>query len=72
MKMYICDSLAAGLIRPSSSPVRAGLFFIEKKNGSLCPCIDYHGLNNIIIKKKYPLPLISSAFKPLQGATTFN
>ncbi|XP_024908469.1 tricarboxylate transport protein, mitochondrial-like, partial [Cynoglossus semilaevis] len=30
------------------------------------------GLNNITIKNKYPLPLISSAFKSLQGATIFS
>ncbi len=71
METYINDSLAAGLICPSSSPVGAGFFFVAKKDKSLCPCIDFHGLNNITIKNKYPLPLISSAFEPLQGATAF-
>lgn len=36
------------------------------------PCIDYRGLNNITIKNRYPLPLISSAFELLQGATIFS
>ena len=31
----------------------------------LRPCIDYWGLNDITVKKRYPLPLISSAFEPL-------
>lgn len=71
METYINESLAAGLIRPSSSPAGAGFFFVEKKDKSLRPCIDYRGLNDITIKNRYPLPLISSAFELLQGATIF-
>ncbi|KAK7887257.1 hypothetical protein WMY93_026878 [Mugilogobius chulae] len=72
MEKYIKDSLAAGIIRPSSSPVGAGFFFVSKKDKTLRPCIDYRGLNNITIKNKYPLPLINSAFQPLHGATVFS
>jgi len=72
MESYIHDSLAAGVIRPSSSPVGAGFFFVSKKDRSLRPCIDYRGLNAITIKNKYPLPLINSAFEPLQEATIFS
>ena len=71
MESYINDSLAAGIIRPSSSPAGAGFFFVEKKDKSLRPCIDYRGLNDITAKIRYPLPLISSAFELLQGATIF-
>ena len=38
MEAYIKDSLAAGFIRPSSSPLGAGFFFVGKKDGSLRPC----------------------------------
>lgn len=62
MEKYIRESLEAGIIRPSSSPVGAGFFFVEKKDKSLRPCIDYRGLNSITVKNSYPLPLISSAF----------
>lgn len=44
---------------------------MEKKDKSLRPCIDYRGLNGIAIKKQVPLPLISSAFEPLQDAHVF-
>ena len=67
---YISESLASGIIRPSSSPVAAG-FFVAKKDGSLRPCIDYRQLNNITVKNKYPLPLLSSTFEPLTQATVF-
>ena len=63
--------MASGIIRPSSSPVAAGFFFVAKKDGSLRPCIDYRQLNSITVKNKYPLPLLSSTFEPLSHATVF-
>jgi len=65
MRAYITESLASGIIRPSSSPVAAGFFFVRKKGGELRPCID------ITVKNRYPLPLMSSMFKPLTHATIF-
>ena len=69
MEEYIQGSLSSGLIRPSSSPVGAGFFFVTKKDKSLRPCINFWGLNNITVRNKYALPLISSTFEPLQRAT---
>lgn len=71
MEKYIHDSLAAGLIRSSSSPLGAVFFFVAKKDQTLRPCIDFRGLNNITVKNKYPLPLINSAIDLLHGATVF-
>lgn len=71
METYITDSLNSGIIRPSASPLGAGFFFVEKKDKTLRPCIDFRGLNNITVKNKYPLPLINSAFEPLHGTTIF-
>nr|XP_033965452.1 uncharacterized protein LOC117466353 [Pseudochaenichthys georgianus] len=72
MREYIDGSLKTGLIRPSSSPAGAGFFFVEKKDGSLRPCIDYSPLNDITIKNRYPLPLMTSAFELLKGARVFS
>ncbi len=71
LERYLADSLAAGTIVPFTSPAVAGFFFVKKKDGSLRPCIDYRGLNEMTIKNRYPLPLMSSAFKILQGAKIF-
>ena len=71
MDKYIGECLATDLIRPSSSPAGAGFFFVGKKDGSLCPCIDYRGLNDITVKNRYPIPLTSSAFSTLQKAQFF-
>lgn len=71
MRDYISDALKAGIIRPSSSPAGAGFFFVGKKDGSLRPCIDYRGLNDITVKNRYPLPLMNTAFDLIQGSTVF-
>lgn len=68
----IKNSLDAGIIQPSSSPAGAGFFSVSKKDKSLCPYINYRGLNNITIETHYPLlSLISSAFERLQEALIF-
>jgi hypothetical protein len=55
MEGYIEDSLAAAIMRPSASPASTGFFFVEKKDKTLHPCIDYLGLNDIMVKKHFPL-----------------
>lgn len=58
MKIYKKENLANGFIRPSKSPARTSILLVKEKNRSLRLCVDYQGLNNIIIKNKYLLPLI--------------
>ena len=71
MEKYLAESLAAGIIRPSSSPAGAGFFFMGKKDGTLRPCIDYRGINAMTVRNRYPLPLMNTAFDLLQGVTVF-
>lgn len=68
---YLTEALEAGIIRPSSLPEVAGFFFVGKKDGGLRPCIDYCGLNQITVKNRYPLPLMTSTFDLLQGSTIY-
>ncbi|KAK3545866.1 hypothetical protein QTP70_016399 [Hemibagrus guttatus] len=58
MEEYIQEALAQGYIRPSTSPAASSFFFVAKKDGGLRPCIDYRALNHIMIKFRYPLPLV--------------
>jgi hypothetical protein len=46
--------------------------FVKKKDGSIRLCIDYHELNRVTIKNKYPLPRIDDLFDQLQGAQVFS
>ncbi|KAK3528234.1 hypothetical protein QTP86_027678 [Hemibagrus guttatus] len=71
MEEYIETTLAAGHIRPSTSPAAAGFFFVSKKDGGLRPCIDYRGLNAITVPYPYPLPLVPAALEQLRGVRMF-
>ena len=46
-------------------------FFVKKKDGSLRPVQDYRRLNDITIKNRYPLPLVSELMDRLKKAKYF-
>ena len=71
LKTYIKANLASDFIRPSKSTAGAPILFIWKKNGSLRLCVDYRGLNNMIIKNRYLLPLIGESLNRLGCAKRF-
>nr|GEX51441.1 putative reverse transcriptase domain-containing protein [Tanacetum cinerariifolium] len=61
-----------GFIRPSTSPWGAPVLFVKKKDGSFRMCIDYHELNKLTVKNRYPLPRIDDLFHQLQGSTVYS
>ena len=71
LKIYIKTNLANSFIWPFKSLVRALILFDRKPNESFCLYIDYQGLNNIIIKNQYPLPLIGKLLDWLGRAKRF-
>jgi hypothetical protein len=58
LKEHIKELLKKGFVRPSSSPWGATVIFVLKKDGTQRLCVDYHALNDVTIKNKYPLPRI--------------
>ncbi|GJR00021.1 putative reverse transcriptase domain-containing protein [Tanacetum coccineum] len=61
-----------GFIRPNSSPWRASVLFVKKKDGSFCMCVDYRELNKLTVKNRYPLPRINDLFDQLQGSIVYS
>ena len=59
LRAYLQDKLDKGYIRRSKSSARYLIMFIPKKNGKLRLVVDYWQLNEIIIKDRTLLPLIT-------------
>jgi hypothetical protein len=68
LKEHIKELLEKGFIRPTSSPRRAPVIFVPKKDGTQMLCMDYRALNEVTVKNKYPLSRIDDLFDQLQGA----
>lgn len=72
LRDYLSTAEANGWIRRSVSEAGAPILFAPKKDGTLRLCIDYRGLNEITVKDRCPLPLISETLDRLSGATVFS
>jgi hypothetical protein len=59
LQEFLDENLNNGFVRTSNSSHGAPILIVKKKDGSLCLCIDFHGLNKISKKDRYPLPLIA-------------
>jgi hypothetical protein len=72
LKEHIKELLEKGFIHPSPSPWGAPVIFVPKKDGTQRLCVDYCALNEVTVKKKYPLPRIDDLFDQLHGACVFS
>jgi hypothetical protein len=48
------------------------VLFVEKKDETQRMCVDYHSLNEVTIKNKYPLPRIEDLFDQMKRASVFS
>jgi hypothetical protein len=72
LKEHIKELLEKGFIHPSSSPWGAPMIFVPKKDSTQRLCMDYHALNEVTVKNKYPLPRIDDLSNQLRGACVFS
>jgi hypothetical protein len=72
LKEHIRELQEKGFIRPSPSPWGAPVIFVLKKDGTQRLWVDYHALNEVTVKNKYPLPRIDDLFDQLWGACVFS
>jgi hypothetical protein len=72
LKEHIKELLEKGFIWPRSSPLGSPVIFVLEKDGTQRLCMDYHALNVVTIKNKYPLARIDELFDQLRGAGVFS
>lgn len=61
-----------GFIQRRKSSWGAPIVFATKADSSLLLFVDYHELNKLTLKNKYPLPCIDDLFYQLSGAKVFS
>nr|XP_009779181.1 PREDICTED: uncharacterized protein LOC104228414 [Nicotiana sylvestris] len=71
IRRQLTEMLDTGIIVPSKSLYGSPVLFQKKHDGNLRLCVDYRALNKIIVKNKYPIPLMANVFDRLGGATVF-
>ena len=69
---HLWEMLDSGTICPSQSVWCNVVVLVQKKDGGLCFCIDFHHLNACMKKDSYPLPRIHEALESLVGAGHFS
>ena len=69
---FLEENLKSGQIHPSNSPMASPFFFVKKKDGALRPVQDYRKLNEMMIKNRYPLPLIQELIDKLKSSKVFS
>jgi hypothetical protein len=72
LKEQLQELLDKGFIHPNSSSWGMLVLFVKMKDGSMRMCIDYHELNKVSIKNRYPLPRIDNLLDQLQGVRMFS
>ena len=61
-----------GQIEPSSSAYGSLILFVTKNNRTLRMVVDYHALNKLSVKNRYPLSRIDDLFDQLASSTIFS
>ena len=69
---FLKEQLDTRRIQPSKLPMASPFFFVKKKDGKLRPVQDYQKLNEMTIKNRYLLPLISELIDKLTGAKYYS
>ncbi|MBW0469157.1 hypothetical protein O181_008872 [Austropuccinia psidii MF-1] len=72
LRACISENVEKALIWTSSSSTGAPVLFVKKKDGGLRLCVDYHKLNAVTRKNKYPVPPMNQLLTVFNGSSIFS
>lgn len=52
------ELLQKGIIKKSNSPYSSPIVLVKKKDGRTRMCVDFRDLNKVVVRDRFPLPLI--------------
>jgi hypothetical protein len=71
LKKYLNKNLEREYIQYSINPTGTPILFILKKNGNFRLYVNYRDFNKIIVKNRYPFPLMEKILNRLSGAAIY-
>lgn len=72
VKEQVEQWIEEGIVEPCSSAYASPVVVTRKKDGTPRICIDYRAMNRIVVKDRYPLPLIEDVLDRLQDSSVFS
>ncbi|MBW0572164.1 hypothetical protein O181_111879, partial [Austropuccinia psidii MF-1] len=72
LRAKISENVEKGFIRPSSSSTGAPVLFVKKKDGGLHLCVEYHELNAVTRKNRFPVPPMKQLLTVFSSSTIFS
>jgi hypothetical protein len=64
----IKEMIKQGIIKLSQSPFASLVMLVKKKDGLWRFCVDYRQLNAVMVKDRYPMPIVDELLDELAGA----
>lgn len=72
VERQVDDWINEGIVKPCSSEYASPVVVAKKKDGSHRLCVDYRRLNKVVVRDKYPLPVIEYQIDRLAEARVFS
>ncbi|GBM70489.1 Retrovirus-related Pol polyprotein from transposon 297 [Araneus ventricosus] len=72
VQTQVAEWLEQGIVEPCSSEYSIPVVIVRKNDGTPRVCIDYRKLNKVIVKDRFPLPLIEDILDRLIGSRVFS
>lgn len=71
VREQVNEWIEEGIAKESQSSFSSPVVIVKKSDGTNRLCIDYRKINKVIIKERYPLPIIEDVIEKLYDATYF-